>query len=283
MLSYICTIFIPFYFAGFLQRNWCRTLYLYELSNEQFSFMTFRKLFLSRKIVWDKIYAIINVSLIIHYYNTQYVMIKWKTLTLSCNCPLVTSFLHIDRLCSELNFLPSLRVHIVFKYSKNNVVIYFTTYVCIYAKSIKYKVAYHIFYVKGTHTLLHIFIFFNFIQFSTILITSCYIIKSNILKFTDTIIFRIQLIFLILSQLMQFLIIVLKVRILQSFHSWLSTVMKDLIFHNCLFIQKFYSKDFDVEINPMLLLPLWQKFCANLVHKYFFLRSSSVVRIIKER
>ena len=92
MLSYICTIFIPFYFSGFLQRNWCRTLYLYELSNEQFSFMTFRKLFLSRKIVWDKIYAIINVSLIIHYYNTQYVMIKWKTLTLSCNCPLVTSF-----------------------------------------------------------------------------------------------------------------------------------------------------------------------------------------------
>ena len=104
MLSYICTIFIPFYFAGFLQRNWCRTLYLYELSNEQFSFMTFRKLFLSRKIIWDKIYAIINVSLIIHYYNTQYVMIKWKTLTLSCNCPLVTSFLHIDRLCSGLNF-----------------------------------------------------------------------------------------------------------------------------------------------------------------------------------
>ena len=53
-------------------------------------------------------------------------------------------------------------------------------------------------------------------------------------------------------------------------------------FNNCLFIENFYFKEFDVEINPMLLLPLWQKFCANLVHKYFSLRSS-VVRIIKER
>ena len=157
MLSYICTIFIPFYFAVFIQHNWCGTQYLYAHYNEQFSFVTFCKLFLSIKIIWDKIYAIINVSLIIHYYSTQYVMIKWKTLTLSCNCPLVTSFLHIDRLCSELNFLPSLRVHIVFKYSKNNVVIYFTTYVCIYAKSIKYKVAYHIFYVKGTLIRCYIF------------------------------------------------------------------------------------------------------------------------------
>ena len=136
MLSYICTIFIPFYFAGFLQRNWCRTLYLYELSNEQFSFMTFRKLFLSRKIIWDKIYAIINVSLIIHYYNTQYVMIKWKTLTLSCNCPLVTSFF-IHRsfvLWTKFFYLPF--VYTLYSSTARTTLLYILLHMCVSMQSL---------------------------------------------------------------------------------------------------------------------------------------------------
>ena len=132
MLSYICTIFIPFLFCCFLFNAIHVGLYIWNaLSNEQFPFVTFCKLFLSRKIFFDEIYAIINVFLIIHYYSTQYVMIKWKTLTLSCNCPLVTSFfIHRSFVLWTKFLIPSFRAHIVFKYTKNNVVIFY--YICVY-------------------------------------------------------------------------------------------------------------------------------------------------------
>ena len=136
MLSYICTIFIPFYFAVFIQHNWCGTQYLYAHYNEQFSFVTFCKLFLSIKIIWDKIYAIINVSLIIHYYNTRYVMIKWKTLTLSCNCPLVTSFFIHRSFVLWTKFFYLLLVHTLYSSTPTTTLLYILLHMCVSMQTI---------------------------------------------------------------------------------------------------------------------------------------------------
>ena len=137
MLSYICTIFILFLFFCFLYNATHVGLYIWNtLSNEQFPFVTFCKLFLSRKVIFDKIYAIINVSLIIHYYNTQYVMIKWKTLTLSCNCPLVTSFFIHRSFVLWTKFFYLLLVHTLYSSTPTTTLLYILLHMCVSMQTI---------------------------------------------------------------------------------------------------------------------------------------------------
>ena len=140
----------------------------YPMSN--FHLWHFANYFWAEKIFFDEIYAIINVSLIIHYYSTQYVMIKWKTLTLSCNCPLVTSFFIHRSFVLWTKFLYLLFVHTLYSSTPRTTLLYFTTYVCIYANYIKSKGAYHIFYVKGTYAVTY-FHALKFNPISTIIIS----------------------------------------------------------------------------------------------------------------